>query len=158
MVEEPHLGVDDVGQGYARKGRAVGPAGGRVDGGRTGRPVAAAHVVDAQHREPAAVERLARPDEAVPPARLNLRGPPIPDARHGRIEPGGVLAAGEGMEDQDHVVARLVHLPVQLVGERVGPQRRSLPPGEWFVEGDELRLGDAHRGGGQGHGRAGPRI
>ena len=117
VVEELHLRVDYVGNGQRREGRSVRAAGPGIGRRRTRGSVASAQVVDAHHRVPVGVERPPRSDEAVPPAHLHLLGPPGAHPRHRRVETGGVLAPGQGVEHQDDVVPGLVQFPVHLIGE-----------------------------------------
>ncbi|PNG62088.1 hypothetical protein SC81_23105, partial [Vibrio vulnificus] len=65
--------------------------------------VATAEVVEGNDEELAGVDRLARTDAAVPPARLALV-----DA----VVAGGVVVAGEGVADQHRVALRGIQLAV----------------------------------------------
>ena len=114
LVEQQHLHVDHVGDRDDRERRAEGLARGRVDAGRTGRAVAAAQHVRADHEVAVGVERLARADQHVPPAQALVVG---------LVTAGDVGIARERVGDEHGVVAALVERAVGLVGDRDGAQR-----------------------------------
>ena len=88
-----------------------------IDRSRAGGAVAAAEVIRADDAELAGVERLARADEAVPPAFVQFLGPAPIQAGHVAVEAGGVLAAGHRVEEQDDVRPVGVHPAVHFVGQ-----------------------------------------
>ena len=133
-VEQEPLRLDHVRDGQHRELEAEGLAGLRVDGGGAGAALAAADHVGAEEEVLVRVEGAAGPDGLVPPAGLFIRG---------RVAPGDVGVAGEGVEDQDGVAAVGVERPVGLVGDRErGRQRRPALQLERFVECRVLRLDD----------------
>src|SRR5476651_1422836 len=79
-----------------------------------GGAVAAAEVVQADHKEFVGVDRLAGADAAVPPAGLALVG---------TVETGGVMMAGQGMANQHGVARRGVQLAIGFVDQVIGRQR-----------------------------------
>ena len=117
MVEQPDLAVDDVVEGHCRKARPVVATRHRVEARRPGRPVAPTQVVDAEHGETVGIDGAARPDEGVPPSQAALLGPPVAYPGHHLVPPSGVLAPGESMDDQNHVVSLRGDLAIQLVGQ-----------------------------------------
>ena len=117
MVEQLHLRIDDV--AHPQDGERRPPVSARlgVDRRRPGRAVATAQIVRAEDAELAGVEGLVGPDEAVPPTLVHFLGPAAVQPGHRGIDPGRVLAAGHGMEEQDHVRPVGVHPAVHLVGQ-----------------------------------------
>jgi hypothetical protein len=143
IVEQAHLRVDHVGEGDAREVRSPELAGvGPRRGGAT-RSVAASQIVGADHEETVGVDHAARADKELPPTLAALLVPALADAGDGGIPTGGVLAAGERVEDQDRVVARRRERAVGLVGERhraerlAGAQAQRIAGG---AEGEEPSL------------------
>src|SRR3546814_18470168 len=88
-----------VADGDDREREAVGSAGIGIDVLRSGAAEAAAEDVGANDEETVGVERQARPDDQLPPARL----------AGDRVRFGGELVAGQGMADEDRI--RLVRVP-----------------------------------------------
>ncbi len=126
-VEQPCLRVDPVLDGDDGKVGAVGPAGGRVGARRPRRAEARAGVVDADDEEAVAVERLAGPDEVVPPAlalRLALVGA------------GNVVRRVERVAHEHGVGPVGVERAVGLVDQRVVRQPRPAS--------QRQRLGEVH--------------
>src|SRR3990172_10760385 len=116
MLEQGELGFDDVGEVEGGEVRPVTAPGPRVDRGGPGGAVATTQVVDTEDGEAVGVDAEAGTDETLPPTRLVLLHPPA-DALDGGGEPGSVLAAGKGVEQQDDVVPLRGDLPLDLVGQ-----------------------------------------
>src|SRR3970040_894445 len=116
MLEQGELGFDDVGEVERGEVRPVAVPGPRVDRGGPGGAVAATQVVDTENGEAVGVDAEAGTDEALPPTRLVLLHPPA-YALHGGGEPGYVLAAGQGVKQQDDVVPFRGDHPLDLVGK-----------------------------------------
>ena len=68
FAQEGAVDLHRVANRETRKGRAVGTAGGGINGGGAGRPLAAAKHVRAHHAVAVRVNGLARADNRVPPA------------------------------------------------------------------------------------------
>ena len=108
-----------------------------VDRRRPGRAITAPQVVHAEDAELAGVESLAGSNEAIPPPFVHFLGPAAVKPRDRGIDAGRVLAAGHGMEEQDHIRLVGIHPAVHLVGQREPGQRRptrktSGLPGSWY--------------------------
>lgn len=112
-----------------REVRAVDLAGRRIDAGGAAGTVATAEVVEGNDEELAGVDRLARTDAAVPPARLALV-----DA----VVAGGVVVAGEGVADQHRVALRGIQLAVGFDHQVVLGQGLAAGQLERFVEVQRL--------------------
>ncbi len=80
------------------EGGAPRLAGGGVDGGRPGGPVAAAEQVGAQDADPVGVEGPPGPDERRPPVAggVGRAGERVDDQHLRRVRPGAVVPVGEG--------------------------------------------------------------
>ncbi len=110
------------------KVEAPGLAGRRIGRGRPGRAHAAADHVRADDEIAVGVDRPARPDHGLPPARL----------AGDRMDVGDVLVAGQRMADQDRVAALGVERAVGLVGDL---ERREIDAG---IEPQRLVGPEAH--------------
>ena len=119
MVEQPALDLDRVADCYGGEVRPVGPARCRVDRVRPGRAPTAAKHVGTDHEVAIGIDRLARPDRDVPPARIVLL------AVH-----RDVRVAAQGVADQHGVVPGGVEPAVRLVRDGDLPQ----PPAQLQVE------------------------
>src|ERR1700756_4872967 len=96
MVEQGLLRGDDVADRDVRKIGAIGLAGLRVDAAGIGRPKGRAEHVRGDDEQFVAVDRLARPDQAVPRGRL---------VAVCRVAAGEMVAAGVAMRAKDGVAA-----------------------------------------------------
>ena len=117
MVEEGVLGPDHVEDADHRKGRRVRFPRDRVDGRRARRAITPAEHVRANDEELVRVQRAARTDELLPPARRGVL------ARR-----RGVRGRREPRVQQDRVVPRGRERPPRLVrdvklGQRLGAIR-----------------------------------
>ena len=109
VVEQPAVAGDQVGDVQQREVEVARLPRRRVDAHRAGGARAAAQDVGRDDEEPVGVDRLARPDHPVPPARLRgVRVLPAPVA-------GRVRVTGQRVADEHHVVARRRQLAVGLV-------------------------------------------
>ncbi len=107
-LQQVFLSSDDVGDRDRREIGAVGLAGRRVHAGGVGRTVGRSEHIAGDDEQPVGVDRLARPDQPVPAARLPaIRG----------IAPGRVVAAGEAVRDEHRVAAVRREPAVGLVGD-----------------------------------------
>ena len=105
VLEQPPVHRDEIAHGAEREAQSVGLAGARVDRARAGRALTAAQEVRADDVQAVGVERLAGPDEVVPPAT------PLRVA----VMAGGVRVARERMADEHAVRPGRVELAVGLV-------------------------------------------
>jgi hypothetical protein len=96
---------------------------------------ASAQHVRADHEILVGVERLARPDHVVPPARLAGL----------RTDPGGMRVAGKRVQDQDGVALLRVQCAIRFVGNLDRRQRGAAIQGN-RVEPDDMGL---HNHGGE---------
>ena len=113
MIEQPRLRPHHVGDGDDRELEPVRAPGRRVDRARPGRAHAAADHVRADDEEAIGVDRLARADHDLPPARL----------AGDRMGVGDMLVAGQRMTDQHEVRLGGVERAVGLIGH--GIRRRA---------------------------------
>ncbi len=122
VVDELDLGVDDVADADEGEGGAVELAGGGVDGAGAGGTVTGAEDVDADDAVAGEIEQaeVAGEEELRPPV----------------ANPGG---AGEGVTDEDGVVARGVELAVDGIMQRGVDEDFAALEGENFVD-DEVSL------------------
>jgi hypothetical protein len=104
-VEQHGLGPHHVANGDDGKIEPEHFAGLRIGRGRSGRAHAGAHHVRADDEIALRVDRFARPDHALPPARLPGDG----------VHVGDVLVAGERMADQHRVGAIGIERPIGLI-------------------------------------------
>ena len=104
-IDQHLLQPHHVANGDHRKRQRIRPAGGGIDRGRPGGSLAAAQHVGADDEIAVGVERLARTDHVVPPARLAGL---VADA-------GRVRIARESVRDQDGVRAVGIQMAVGLV-------------------------------------------
>ena len=138
MVDQPDLRAHHVTDGDDRKAHPVGFAVCGIDVRRPGGPGAAAQHVAADDEEAVGIERLARADAVVPPARLGpVRG----------VMPGRVGVAAQRMRNQDGVRAFGVEPAVGFVRERDRPQAGAAVQREGFRlgEGELLRADQPDR-------------
>ncbi len=112
------------------KVRAPGLAAGRIDRRRAGRAEAAPEVVGADDEEAARVERLAGPDEVVPPADVGFLV--FVEARH-------VMRRVQRVADEHGVRARGVQLAVGFIGDVVGGQLGAAAQRDRLIEARFLR-------------------
>lgn len=158
VVDESELGIDDIASADGGERGAVGFGGSGVDGGRAGGAVAAAEVVGAEDEVFVGVEDLAGADEEIPPAALAVFGPAVAGVGDGGGDAGGVLGAGERVEEQDGVVFGGVEGAVAFVSDAGVGEGVAGGQGERFVWGaDDASAGVkfyGSRGGGHGGGRA----
>ena len=113
MIEQPRLRAHHVAHGDDGKVEPIGASRGRIVRARPGRAHAAADHVGAEHEIAIGVDRLARADHGLPPARLAGDGMDI----------GDMLVAGQRVADQHDVGLRRIEHAVGLVGDR---ERREL--------------------------------
>ncbi len=104
MRQQPVLHLNHVSNCNGREITAIGFAGGRINTPGAGGPTATAQQIGADDEEAASVNRLARPNRDVPPARIVLL-----------VVLGDVGVAANGMADQNRVVARGIQLAISLV-------------------------------------------
>ena len=109
LVGDRRLAADHVADRHHGEAGAVGASVVGMERRRAGRALAAAEDVDAHDEEPVGVDRLARPDRAVPPA-----GRRVGVGR--RTE--GVAVAGQRVTDEDRVRCVGVERPPGLVRDR----------------------------------------
>ena len=118
MVDQQRLRAHHVGDRDDRKVEAVGLAGLRIERGGAGRAHAAAEDVRANDEEPVGVERPARADHRLPPAR----------AAGDRVRIGDMLVAGQGVTEENGVGFRRVERAIGLVGDAsAAPEPRPNP-------------------------------
>ncbi len=106
MVDEQFLGIDHVPDRDDGKCCTVGFSGRRIFRRRAGRSLAPADHIRADHKIPVGVERLARTDNRIPPARLILSF----------MKSRNMGIAGECMADKNGIVPLPVQLPICLIG------------------------------------------
>ena len=102
MIDQRLMHRHDVGNGEERKFRSVRHARFGVLAGRTGRSLTSAQNVGADDKVAIRVDSFAGADEAVPPAGLAFVR--LVSTRHMGV-------AGEGMTDEDRIVAGGRELP-----------------------------------------------
>ena len=156
VVEEKFLGAHHVEDGEGGEAKAVGFAGGGVGRRGAGGAGAAAGDVGADDEEAAGVDGLAGADKVVPPAGFFVGG---------GVPTGGVVVAGEGVADEDGVVAGGVKGAVGLVAEGEAVELLAVFEGEGTGENVVLGRDEADvvrrqvtrggRGGGRGLGFVG---
>lgn len=105
VVEEEEIGADVVVDGDVGELGSPWFAGGWVGGGWAGGSVATAEGIGADDEPFAGVEGLAWADEVGPPAVVAFFGPAAVGAGDVGVEACGVVAAGEGVEEEDGVAA-----------------------------------------------------
>ena len=115
-IEEQGLTADDVIHRDVGKGGAVAFPRRGIEAGRSGRAVAAAHVVGANDEILIRIEGFARSDEEIPPAFLTFPRPELV-AFYPRIVARSMLATGESVEKQDGIGPGFIQLSVGLVGK-----------------------------------------
>ena len=145
MVQQQHLGTRLI--TGIHQGEAVAPAlAVRGDGGGPGATVAASQKVSTDDEIAVRVQRLAGPDHVIPPALVVLRPPITPRLGQVIIVAVRVVAAGQGMEEQDGVVLLRRQGAVGLI--------RQLNAGQGFtvIEGE---IADAENMGADGAGHGG---
>ena len=105
LAQEGAVHLHRVADREAREGRAVGLAGGGVDGGGTGRALAAAEHVRADHAVAVRVDGLSGTDDGIPPAARGLLA---------WVASGNMRVAGERVADEDDVVVLGAFEPAAL--------------------------------------------
>jgi hypothetical protein len=136
MFRETRLGGDPVLDGDDRKAAAPRLARARIGAARTGRAVAAAEIVHADHEEAAGIDRLAGADHVVPPADV---------LRVVRVPAGDVVRSVERVTDQHRVRAVRVQRAVGLVRELVLVDHRTALQLQRLGEARDARRDDADR-------------
>ena len=96
-------------------------------------PHAAAASGQKKARELAGVDRFAGADEGVPPPEVDLRLPEVTGLRNIGIQAGGVLAARQGVEDENAIRLGLVEGAPRLVGDLDAGQAPPFPEGEGIL-------------------------
>ncbi len=129
MVDQQLLRLDHVADGDDREMQPVGLAGRRIDLLGADGAHAAAQEVRADDEIFVGVERLARPDDIVPPAALPGQ----------RVDAGEELIAGQGMAHQDGVGFIAIEPAIGLIGQGKGPE---IEPG---IELERRRGAERHR-------------
>ena len=120
-IEERLLCRDDVAQRDRREIGAVRLTRRGIVARRVGRTIGRAQHVARHHEQPIGVDRLARPNEAIPRARqIAVR----------RVAPGGVVPAGIAVRDQHRVAPVCGKRAVGLVGDRRRGHHRAVGKGE----------------------------
>jgi len=109
MVEQGFLRGDNVADRDVRKIRTIGSAGLRVDAAGIGRAKGRAEHVRGDDEQLVRIDRLARPDQAIPRARL---------VAVCRVAAGEVVAAGIAVRAEDGVAAVGLRPAIGLVGDR----------------------------------------
>ena len=136
MIGQPGLRHHPVLDRDHRKIRAVAFAGFRIDRQRSGRTITAAEVVDPDDEEALGVERLARPDQVVPPAQiLRIVG----------VNTGDVMTAGKRVTDQYGIGTCRVERAVGFESEFEPGQDGAAFQRHRFIETDPLRDNDSDR-------------
>ena len=128
VVAKTAVGIDNVADSDGGKGRGVGLGGRGIDGSGPSRPFAAPQDVGADDVVVTSIDALARTDHAVPPPRRAIGG-----------EPGGMGIAGEGVADEDDVVAFGIELAVGFVGDLQFSQGATAREGHTFRGQDNRR-------------------
>ncbi len=143
LIGQARLAVDPVLHRDDREVRAVDLAGGRVQAAGPGRAVAAAEVVQADDEKAFGIDRFARADAAVPPARLAIVH---------AVVAGRVVMAGQRVADQHRIAAAGVELAVGFVDQLVIGQRAAAGERQRFGEMRDLRAHQANGIGWNGSG------
>src|SRR4029077_4239041 len=138
MVEQDLLRSDDVADRDVWKIGAIGLAGLRVDAAGIGRAEGRAEHVRGDDEQSVGVDRLTRPDQAVPRTRL---------VAVCRVAAGEMVAAGVAMRAQDGVAAAGCEPAISLVGDRRLGHDRAVGELE-IAQGEESILNGAELGGG----------
>ena len=115
LAQKRAVDLHRVADRETRERRPVGTAGGGVDGGRAGGPLAAAEHVRADHAVAVRVDGLAGADDGIPPAARGLLAGAV--SRDVRV-------ARERMADEDDVVVRGRFAPARLP-RHVDPRERT---------------------------------
>ena len=153
VADDEALGPDDVTQGDLREEAAVGAARAGIGRERTGRALASAEAVHPDDEEAVGVDGLARPDETIPPPWLAVGG---------RVAPGDVVVAAQGVGDEDRVrlvrQQRAVGLIAQgQAGQFAAELQRERLRGSVILPGDRAEFAEWGRlGRTVGHGRNQP--
>src|SRR4029079_544013 len=108
MVQQSRLRADHVAYGDDWEVETKRAACGRVGRARPGRAHAAAEDIGAQHEIAVGVDRLARADHGLPPARL----------AGDRMEVCNMLVASQRMADEHEVRLGGIKLAISLIGDR----------------------------------------
>ena len=136
--EQLDLRIHDVAHAQHGERRPPRLAGRGIDGCRACGTVAAAKIVRADDAKLPRVERLARTDEAVPPAFVRLIRPTTIEAGHACVDARRVLAAGHRVEEEDDVRLVGVHAAIGFVGERELRQCAADAKLQWLLRVVEL--------------------
>ena len=118
MVDQHGLRAHHVADRHHRQIEPIGPPGRRIERGRAGRAHAAADDIRRNDEIAVGVDRPARPDHGLPPARLAGDRMIIRD----------MLVAGQRVADEDGVRLIGVEHAIGLIGDRQGAQRRPRRP------------------------------
>ena len=129
-VGEARLRLDPVFDRHDREVGAPGLAGGGIDRSRPGGAETAPQVIRADDEEAPRIERLARPDQVVPPADI---------VSFIRIEPSHVVRGIQRVAHQHRVGASRVQRAVGLVRDVVGGQLGAAAQADRRVEMRLLR-------------------
>ena len=122
-IKQGHLAAHDIAGSDAGKVPSVAFTRAGINGGRPGGSVAAAEVVRADDKVAVRIQGLTRTHVEVPPAAVAILRPAALSAGNLRIEASCVLAAGEGVIQQDGVVFAGVQLAIRFVGDAGAGER-----------------------------------
>ena len=129
MIDQHLLQPHHVANGDYRKRHGIRTTRGGVDGRGSRRAAATAQHIRTDDEILVGVERLARPDHVVPPARL----------AGFRTDAGGMRIAGKRVQDQDGIALLRVQRAIRLVGHLHRRQRGAAIQGNG-VEPDDMGL------------------
>ena len=107
-IDQQFLGPDHIPHGDDREGQVIALAGFGIDGGRAGRPVAGTDHIGTDDKIAIGIEKFARADDGIPPARLCVVCAQFA---------GQMGIAGPGVFYQDGVGCGCVEGPVGFVDE-----------------------------------------
>ena len=88
-----------------------------------GGAVASADIVGAHNKEAVGVDGFSGADKIFPPAGLAILIPAFADAGNFGVEAGGVLRAGQGMEQEDGIIFFFIELTVGFIRQGHRTQR-----------------------------------
>jgi hypothetical protein len=136
VIRETRLSRDPVLDGDHREIGTVTLAGVGIDRYRASRAVASAQIVHTDDEEAVRVERLARPDQVVPPTDiLWIVG----------IGSSHVMAAGQRVANEHRIRTSGIQRTVRFVDEFEAWERRAAPQRDRLIEADALRNNDTDR-------------